>query len=135
MTLVLSSPSPVSPLVDLLPLSLGPILILKYIVTTGNMTVLNNAQSAEYIHTLNVAGGLYTCTVENSKPSSDSAHLRMKGTELIIITCYKGNKNISIKMLKYVGMVVPKSRETSVVYIYAATQGMRDYIYMQQNRG
>ena len=44
-------------------------------------------------------------------------------------------KNISIKMLKDVGMTVPKSRETSVVYIYAATQGMRDYIYMQQDRG
>ena len=26
-------------------------------------------------------------------------------------------------------MTVPKRRETSVVYIYAATQGMRDYIY------
>ena len=38
-------------------------------------------------------------------------------------------------MLKDVGMIVPKSRETSVVYIYAATQGMRDYIYMQQDRG
>ena len=47
----------------------------------------------------------------------------------------KGSKNISIKMLKDVGMTVPKSRETSVVYIYAAIQGMRDYIYMQQDRG
>ena len=47
----------------------------------------------------------------------------------------QGSKNISIKMLKDVGMTVPKSRETSVVYIYAATQGMRDYIYMQQDRG
>ena len=47
----------------------------------------------------------------------------------------QGSKNISIKMLKDVGMIVPKSRETSVVYIYAATQGMRDYIYMQQDRG
>ena len=40
-----------------------------------------------------------------------------------------------VKMLKDVGMTVPKSRETSVVYIYAAIQGMRDYIYMQQDRG
>ena len=40
------------------------------------------------------------------------------------------SKNISIKMLKDVGMTVPKSRETSVVYIYAATQGMRDYIFI-----
>ena len=54
------------------------------VVITGNMTVLNNAESAEYIHTLNLtgrSGGLYTCTVENSKPSSDSAHLRIRGTE------------------------------------------------------
>ena len=50
-------------------------------------------------------------------------------------TVKPGSKNISIKMLKDVGMIVPKSRETSVVYIYAATQGMRDYIYMQQDRG
>ena len=43
------------------------------------------------------------------------------------------SKNISIKMLKDVGMIVPKSRETSAVYmqqdrrgsIYAARQGMR----------
>ena len=35
-------------------------------------------------------------------------------------------------MLKDVGMTVPKSRETSVVYIYAATQGMRDYIYKRK---
>ena len=50
-------------------------------------------------------------------------------------TVKQGSKNISIKMLKDVGMTVPKSRETGVVYIYAATQGMRDYIYMQQDRG
>ena len=50
-------------------------------------------------------------------------------------TVKQGSKNISIKMLKDVGMTVPKSRETSVVYIYAAIQGMRDYIYMQQDRG
>ena len=58
------------------------------VVTTGNMTVLNNAQSAEYIHTLNVTGrlgGLYTCTVENSKPSSDSTQLSIKGIELILL--------------------------------------------------
>ena len=36
--------------------------------------------------------------------------------------CHKGSKNISIKMLKDVGMTVPKSRETSAVY-------------MQQDRG
>ena len=56
--------------------------------------------------------------------------------QLALAVPYKQeSKNISIKMLKDVGMTVPKSRETSVVYIYAATQGMRDYIYMQQDRG
>ena len=54
---------------------------------------------------------------------------------IVFILVYKGSKNISIKILKDVGMTVPKSRETSVVYIYAAIQGMRDYIYMQQGRG
>ena len=51
----------------------------------------------------------------------------------LVVQYIQGSKNI--KMLKDVGMIVPKSRETSVVYIYAATQGMRDYIYMQQDRG
>ena len=32
------------------------------------------------------------------------------------------------------GMTVPKSRETSAVYIYAARQEMRA-VYMQQDRG
>ena len=34
----------------------------------------------------------------------------------LVLAC-KGSKNISIKMLKDVGMIVPKSRETSAVYI------------------
>ena len=57
----------------------------------------------------------------------------------------KGSKNISIKMLKDVGMTVPKSRETSVVYIcsntgnerlylYAARQRMKAVYYMHQDR-
>ena len=33
----------------------------------------------------------------------------------------KGSKNISIKMLKDVGITVPKSRETSAVYICSNT--------------
>ena len=50
-------------------------------------------------------------------------------------TVKQGSKNISIKMLKDVGMTVPKSRETSVVYIYAATQGMRGlYLYAATQR-
>ena len=54
------------------------------IITTGNVTVLNNSETAQYTHTLNVTGrlgGLYTCTVGNSKPSSDSAHLSIKGIQ------------------------------------------------------
>ena len=58
----------------------------------------------------------------------------------------QGSKNISIKMLKDVGMTVPKSRETSVVYIcsntgnerlylYAARQRMKAVYYMHQDRG
>ena len=61
------------------------------VVTTGNMTVLNNADSAQYTHILNVTGrmgGLYTCTAKNSKLSSDSAQLSIKGTELTIMTYY-----------------------------------------------
>ena len=62
-----------------------------------------------------------------------------------MVYIYKGNKNISYKMLKDVGMTVPKSRETSAISnntgdegsinicsktgdegsIYAARQGMR----------
>ena len=67
----------------------------------------------------------------------------------------QGSKNISIKMLKDVGITVPKSRETSAIYIcsntrdegsificsktedegsiYAARQRMRA-VYMQQDR-
>ena len=44
-------------------------------VTNGSRTVLVNATTAEYIHTLNVTGdeGNYTCTVANNKPSKASA--------------------------------------------------------------
>ena len=47
--------------------------------------------------------------------------------------CSKERKNISTKMLKDVGMTVPKV-EKQVRYIYAATQGMRA-VYMQQDKG
>ena len=36
-------------------------------------------------------------------------------------TVKQGSKSISIKMLKEVGMTVPKSRETSAVYICSNT--------------
>ena len=48
---------------------------------TGS-TVLNNTETAQYIHTLTVTGrlgGLYTCTVSNNKPSEDSAQLTVLG--------------------------------------------------------
>ena len=48
---------------------------------TGS-TVLNDAETAQYTHTLTVTGrlgGLYTCTVSNDKPSEDSAQLNIQG--------------------------------------------------------
>ena len=36
---------------------------------------------------------------------------------------YKGSKNISIKMLKDVGMTVPKSRETSAICSNTGDEG------------
>ena len=45
-------------------------------VTQGTDTVLNDPVTAQYTHTLTVTGrlpGLYTCTVANNKPSTDSA--------------------------------------------------------------
>ena len=50
------------------------------------MTLLDNAETAQYTHTLTVTGrlgGLYQCTVSNDKPSSDSASLTVHG-----ICCY-----------------------------------------------
>ena len=48
-------------------------------VTEGTETVLDDPVTAQYTHTLTVTGrlpGLYNCTVENNKPSSDSATLQ-----------------------------------------------------------
>ena len=53
---------------------------------TGS-TVLNDAETAQYTHTLIVTGrlgGLYTCTVSNDKPSEDSAQLNIQGMLLCI---------------------------------------------------
>ena len=64
------------------------------VVTTGNITVLTNIVTAQYIHTLIVTGrlgGLYTCTVKNNKQSSDSAQLDIKGiqnNEIFYISVY-----------------------------------------------
>ena len=46
------------------------------------LSVLDNATSAQYTHTLNVTGrlgGLYTCIVANDKQSKDSAQLNVLG--------------------------------------------------------
>ena len=46
------------------------------------VTVLDNAETATYTHTLTVTGrteGLYRCSVSNSKPSSDAAELSVAG--------------------------------------------------------
>ena len=47
-------------------------------ITEGTETVLNDPVTAQYTHTLTVTerlGGLYTCTVANNKPSSDSGQI------------------------------------------------------------
>ena len=52
-------------------------------VTEGTETVLDDPVTAQYTHTLTVTGrlgGLYTCTVANNKPSSDSADFTVQGT-------------------------------------------------------
>ena len=46
------------------------------------MTVLDDRETAQYTHTLTVTGrlgGLYQCTVDNAKPSSNSASLTVLG--------------------------------------------------------
>ena len=49
-------------------------------VTGGTETVLHYPEIAQYTHTLTVTtGGEYTCTVQNNKPSSDSATITLRG--------------------------------------------------------
>ena len=48
------------------------------VITEGTETVLNDAVTAQYTHTLTVTtGGMYTCNVSNDKPSSASATIRL----------------------------------------------------------
>ena len=57
-------------------------------VTEGTETVLDDPVTAQYTHTLIVTerqGGLYTCTVANNKPSSDSASYTVQGNNIIIL--------------------------------------------------
>ena len=49
---------------------------------SGGMTVLNNAVTAQYTHTLTVTGrlgGQYQCNVTNNKPSTATAQLTVQG--------------------------------------------------------
>ena len=51
-------------------------------VVSGGVTVLENATTAQYTHTLTVTGrlgGEYQCIVSNNKPSQDSASFIVAG--------------------------------------------------------
>ena len=59
-------------------------------VSKGNMTVLDDREDANYIHTLTVSErleGLYQCNVSNNKPSSNSAQLNVQGILKLILYC------------------------------------------------
>ena len=59
-------------------------------VTQGTQTVLNHPVTAQYTHTLTVAGrlgGLYRCTVANNKPSSASASIILQGIYCNVLQC------------------------------------------------
>ena len=48
--------------------------------------MLDDSETAQYTHTLTVTGrleGLYQCNISNSKPSSATAQLTVKGTPRI----------------------------------------------------
>ena len=60
-------------------------------VTEGIKTVLDDPVTAQYTHTLTVTGrlgGLYTCDVTNSKPSSASAQLNVQGIQYYVMALY-----------------------------------------------
>ena len=55
----------------------------------GGVTVLDNAETAQYTHTLTVTGrlpGRYTCTVSNNKPSTNARSRLVQGDLIIYIT-------------------------------------------------
>ena len=55
-------------------------------VTEGNETVLNDAPTAKYTHTLSVSiGGEYKCTVANNKPSTTSASIVLEGERKFLV--------------------------------------------------
>ena len=52
------------------------------VTVSGGMTVLNNAVTALYTHTLTVTerlGGQYQCNVTNNKPSTATAQFTVQG--------------------------------------------------------
>ena len=54
-------------------------------------TILINATSAQYTHTLTVTGrlvGLYICSVANNKPSNDSANITLQGINNVHVYIY-----------------------------------------------
>ena len=54
-------------------------------VTEGTETVLDDQVTAQYTHTLTGStAGVYTCTVANRKPSSDSANITVEGMDYLI---------------------------------------------------
>ena len=56
-------------------------------VITGGMTVLDNAVTAQYTHTLTVTGrlpGQYQCTVSNNKPSTANKSFTMEGGLIVL---------------------------------------------------
>ena len=56
-------------------------------VITGGMTVLDNAETAQYTHTLTVTGrlpGQYQCTVSNNKPSTANRSFTMEGDVIVL---------------------------------------------------
>ena len=60
-------------------------------------TVLNDAVTAQYTHTLTVTGrkeGLYTCTVFNDKPSTVTVSYNVQGTCTYTLESICGNPHI-----------------------------------------
>ena len=54
---------------------------------SGGMTLLDNAVTAQYTHTLTVTGrlgGQYQCNVTNNKPSTATAQLTVQGNKIEI---------------------------------------------------
>ena len=58
-------------------------------VTEGTETVLDDPVTAQYTHTLTGStAGVYTCTVANNKPSSDSAIIPVEGMDYLDLSTY-----------------------------------------------